>query len=72
MTNFEKIKQMSVNELAEFMTGIRFAFSLDVLKLNYEKYIDGLNEKETKELSKWFDDSNKEQKQWLESEADNE
>ena len=72
MTNFEKIKQMSVDELAEFMTGIRFAFSLDVLKLNYEKYIDGLNEKETEELSKWFDDSNKEQKQWLESEADNE
>ena len=72
MTNFEKIKKMSITELAEFVTGIRFAFSLDALKLNYEKYIDGLSEKETEELSKWFDDSNKKQKQWLESEAENE
>ena len=72
MTNFEKIKKMSVDELAEFMTGIRLAFSLDALKLNYEKYIYGLSEKETEELNKWFDDSNKEQKKWLESEADNE
>ena len=71
MTNFEKIKQMSVDELAEFMTGVRFVYECNAFGKEAQPFMERLDKNSKKELAKWFVDSNKEQKKWLESEADN-
>lgn len=50
MTNFEKIKQMSVDELAEFITGVRFVYECNAFGKEAQPFMEGLAKNSKKNL----------------------
>ena len=48
MTNFDKIKQMSVDELAEFITGVRFVYECNAFGKEAQPFMKRLDKRENK------------------------
>lgn len=70
ITNYERIKNMSVEEMAKWITGVRFVYECNAHGKDANLLLKSLDDKTKLELGKWFEDSIKEQKQWLNSEVD--
>lgn len=72
MTNYDRIKSMSVEEMAEWIVGIKLKFGIESHKHDANVIISKLNEKERQELNDWWDDEKATYKQWLLQEVSDE
>lgn len=65
ITNYNRIKSMSVEEMAEWIVGIKLKFGIESHKHDANVIISKLNEEEKQELNGWWDDEKKTYTQWL-------
>ena len=70
MTNYERIKQMSIEEMAEFIVKIKMIFSEDIYIHIQEEIKDYIIKIDDKKIKKWVRKECEFYKQWLESEVE--
>lgn len=72
ITNYDRIKSMSVEEMAEWIVGIKLKFGIESHKHDANVIISKLNEEEKQELNEWWSNENKTYTQWLLQEVSDE
>ena len=65
MTNYDRIKSMSVEEMAEFIVKIKLIFGEDIYNHIQEKIKDYVVKIDDKKIPKWKKKERKFYKQWL-------
>lgn len=65
MTNYDRIKSMSVEEMAEWIVGLKLVFECHALGGDARKVFLKLNNSVKKELDKWSKEEKRTYKQWL-------
>lgn len=64
-TNYDRIKSMSVEEMAKWITDIKLLFECHAYGHDANDIISKLNDAEKQELDEWAKDENEIYKQWL-------
>lgn len=65
MTNYDRIKSMSVEEMAEWITGTKLVFECHALGGDAHEVVSKLNNSEKQELDEWLEEEKTTYKQWL-------
>ena len=65
MTNYDRIKSMSVEEMAKWITGIKLLFECHAYGHDANNIISKFNDAEKQELDEWAKGENEIYKQWL-------
>ena len=64
-TNYDRIKSMSVEEMAEWIVGLKLVFECHALGGDAHEVVSKLNNSEKKELDHWLGEAKATYKQWL-------
>lgn len=72
MTNYDHIKSMSVEEMAEWIVGLKLVFECYALGGDAHEVVSKLNNSEKKELDHWLGEEKATYKQWLLQEVSDE
>lgn len=65
MTNYDRIKQMSVEEMAELLVTLNYAIECRHYNLDAREVYKNLTEEEKRETDKWEEQSKPLYKKWL-------
>ena len=65
MTNYERIKQMSIEEMADWIVGLKLVFECHALGGNAHEMVPKLNNSAKQELDEWMEEEKETYKQWL-------
>lgn len=65
MTNYDRIKSMGVEEMAEWIVGLKVVFECHALDGDAHEVVLKLNDSEKQELDDWSEEEKETYKQWL-------
>ena len=64
-TNYDRIKSMSVEEMSEWIVGLKLVFECHALGGDAHEVVSKLNNSEKQELDDWSEEEKATYKQWL-------
>lgn len=65
MTNYDRIKSMSVEEMSEWIVGLKLVFECHALGGDAHEVVSKLNNSQKQELDDWSEEEKATYKQWL-------
>lgn len=65
ITNYDRIKSMSVEEMARWIVGLKLVFECHALGGDAHEVLPKLNNSEKQELDEWLEEGKATYKQWL-------
>ncbi len=71
ITNYERIKNMSVEEMADLIVQFHFVFHCKAYELNPKTVYENMNEEDKKKNKEWEEEMRPIWEQWLLQEVDN-